>query len=275
MIEGRFQNTRGQNIYTVRWMPEADPKAIVLLVHGVAEHSGRYQHIADALTQQGYALFALDHFGHGKSDGVRAYVENFNDLVTDLEQYFDQIRQEYPDKKIFVYGHSMGALVGLIFTLKHQADLAGFLSSGTPLMLDTAAPKIIVSLANAISRVVPRLPLIPLNPKQLSHDPALIQAHANDSLIYHRPARVGTVVNIIKSAIQAREKVHTLQLPLFIFHGTADSITPPSGSEFLFKQAGSSDKTLKLYDGMYHETHNELDKATVINDILTWLNAHN
>lgn len=270
-----FQNARGQNIYTTQWMPEGEPKAVILIAHGLAEHSHRYDHVADAFIQNGYAVYALDHAGHGQSDGLRAYFDTLKHPVADLEQYFEQVQAAHPDKKIFLYGHSMGALISLMFTLKHQSKLAGFISSGTPIMLDEVTSGILESIGNLLNRIVPRLPITPLSSSQLSHDAEVVKAYDNDPLVFRRPVRVRMGLQLLNNGRIAREKIHELRLPLYVFHGSEDAIAPPSGSDYLYQNAGSPDKTIHIYNGLYHETHNEIDKKQIINDIIDWLNAHN
>jgi len=123
--EGFFKGVRGANIYFQSWFPESEPKAVLLIVHGLAEHSGRYRNVVDRFVPLGYAVYGIDHFGHGKSDGTRVYVERFNDYTNTLKVYFDMMRGWQPDKPVFLVGHSMGGLISAVYLLDHQAELAG------------------------------------------------------------------------------------------------------------------------------------------------------
>src|SRR5258707_1544509 len=110
-----FKTSDGLNIYTEAWLPDGSIKAVVLIVHGVPEHSERYEHVAAKMNANGYAAYGLDHRGHGKSDGLRAYFDDFDQPVNDLKQYFDIVKSEQPGKQIFIYGHSLGSLISLVF----------------------------------------------------------------------------------------------------------------------------------------------------------------
>lgn len=269
-----FRNRDGQRIHTISWLPDSDPKAVVVLVHGIAEHSGRYRHVADYLTTHGYAIAALDHRGHGQSEGLRAYFNTFDEPVTDLTSYVEQVKAENPGKKVFMYGHSMGALISLLYILRNQSELTGWISSGIPLHLDQAAAAWIVVSGLVAARFVPKLPVFPVNSSTISHDPQVVQSYDHDPLNYRRPTRVGMAAGIVNSSRQARDEVHRLTLPVLIMHGGADPICPSGGSQYLYDCISSSDKTLKLYEGMYHEIHNEIDRDTVLNDVRAWLDVH-
>ncbi len=184
-----FQSSDNLKIHTASWLPDGDPKAIVLLVHGIAEHIGRYAHVAEFLTQQGYASYGLDHRTHGQSAGEpRVYITDFNQVVADLKQYFDAVKQANPGKRIFIYGHSMGSFIATLFTLHYQDELAGFVSSGSPLMVDKLFPPIVAQVGNIVSALIPTMRLIPLELSGISRDPAVIAAYNSDPFVY--PGRV-------------------------------------------------------------------------------------
>ncbi|MDX1995430.1 MAG: alpha/beta hydrolase [bacterium] len=269
-----FTNLDGLKIHTISWLPQAAPKAAVLIVHGIAEHSARYRHVAEHLTGRGYAVYSFDHRGHGRSEGGRAYFDNFDQPVADVEQVFNQIKMEHPDLPIFVLGHSMGALVGLLFTLRHQEKLAGFISSGTPLLLYSIVPAPLRSILGVLQNLLPTAYLIPLDVNAISRDKTIVAVQKADPLVHHRPLPLRTIHRLIERAKEAEGQLGTLRLPLLILHGDADTITPPAGSPRLVEKAASADKTLKLYPGMYHEIVNEIGKEEVLADIGNWLDAH-
>jgi alpha-beta hydrolase superfamily lysophospholipase len=266
-----FQNSDGQRIHTIRWLPADKPKAIILLVHGIAEHSGRYRHVAERLTQNGYAIYALDHRGHGQSEGVRAHFGSMDQPVADLEQYYQQVKIANPDAKIFVYGHSMGSLISLLFVLKYQSELAGWICTGSTLHLDKLAPAPLLAFGKLARHIAPKFHLLPLDAQGISRDPAIVAAYNNDPLVERKPTRINIAVSLTVASQQARERLAELTLPILILHGGADTITPPSGSSYLYEHAGSADKTLKIYEGLYHEVHNEPEKEQVLDDIAEWL----
>ncbi len=264
----------GATIHTECWLPDADVKAVVLIVHGLAEHMGRYTHVAAKLNPMGYAVYGLDHPGHGQSEGLRAYFDDFDQPLNTLRQYLDRVKTEQPGKKIFIYGHSLGALISLAFLLRYQTDFAGAVISGAPLEVEASQPKWLISMGNVMNSVAPKLAVNPLDSKWLSHDPVIVTGYDNDPLVHRGNVRVRMGTQIVQISRNVKSRLAELKLPMLIIHGAEDKICPPAGSTVLNQGIGSSDKTLKIYPGMYHEVHNEVDKAEVLNDIATWLDAH-
>lgn len=262
-------------IYTVSWLPKTPPRAGVVLVHGYGEHIGRYTHVADALYNAGYAVFGLDHWGHGKSDGLRAYVENIDQPVKHLRQYFEQIQQQHPHLKFFMLGHSMGSLITLEFALKYQADLTGLVISGCAVNGDETISPMLEAAARIINRFAPRVPVFPGLPlTELSTDPAVVAAAKADPMMYKGLWRMGTATTIINSGRHIRSVAHEITRPILLVHGEEDKIAPATGSQVMYEKAASADKTLKIYPGMRHEVMNERDKQQVLDDVVTWLNNH-
>lgn len=270
-----FTTRDGVNLHTVRLLPDSTPKATVLVVHGYGEHSGRYAHVMTALANAGYAAYALDHIGHGRSEGLRAFIDNFDIPVTHLKEFKDRVVAQQPDGKLFMLGHSMGALISLAFTLRYQPELDGLLISGAPVNADANVSPVMVQLGYILNRIVPRLPLLaPGGTNILSTDPAVGEAFAADPLCYNGSMRVGLGVALNETAKSVRARLPELTLPILIMHGEADTYVNPSGSKLAYEQVKSKDRTLKLYPGMYHEIMNERDKAVVLGDIVTWLDQH-
>jgi alpha-beta hydrolase superfamily lysophospholipase len=270
-----FQTADGTTIHTVSWLPDAEPRAVILLVHGLSEHSGRYQHVAGRLVEQGYVVYALDHRGHGKSDGLRSHFDTFDQPVNDLKQYFDSVKAANSGKKIFIYGHSMGSLVTLAFLLRYQQEITGAIISGNPLAVEFAQPKALVTLGGIFNNLIPKVALTPPLPSSyLSHDPAVVKAYDTDPLNYRGNVRVSIGYGILQASRAVRSRLNELNLPLLIFHGAEDKLCPPEGSRMLYAGVTSADKTLKIYSGLYHETHNEPEWEMVMTDIINWLNAH-
>ncbi|MBL8156272.1 MAG: lysophospholipase [Anaerolineae bacterium] len=271
---GSFRGSSGLTIYTEQWLPMSEPGAVVMLVHGLGEHIGRYHHVAAALVEAGwYAVYGLDHQGHGKSEGLRAYFPRFDDPVNDLKQYVDQIRGAHPRKPVFMYGHSLGSLITLTFALRFQSDLAGLVISGTPLNVEQASPKALVAIGAALNAVLPKLAFVePIDATALSSDTAVSSGYDADPLVYHGKVRVRMAYQIVQASRAIKAGLKRLTLPILIFHGEEDRICPPGGSTTLYEQVGSGDKTLKLYPGLRHETHNELEQDMVLANVVKWLN---
>ncbi len=270
-----FQSADGLKIHTVAWLPEGNSRAVVLLVHGLSEHSGRYPHVAAKLVEQGYAVYALDHRGHGRSEGLRSSFDNIDQPLNDLKRYFETVKAAHPGQKLFIYGHSLGSLITLAFLLLYQQEFSGAVISGNPLAVEFSQPKLLVLAAGILNGLIPKQAITPPLPSSyLSHDPAVVRDYDTDPLNYRGKVRVGMGYLILQTGREVRARMNELQLPLLIFHGAADKICPPDGSQLLYDGVRSTDKTLKFYPGLYHETHNELEKETVLTNVVNWLNAH-
>lgn len=265
----------GATLHTVRWMPEnAEPDTLVVLVHGIGEHSGRYTHVAARLVDAGYGVYALDHRGHGNSSGTRVYFDSPDQPVDDLKTVFDYIREQHGEKRYFMVGHSMGSLITLSFALRYQYELNGVISSGTPLNLDSESPGWLLALGRIVGKYLPKVPLVSLELDALSRDPSIISDYKADPLVYDRPVRAGMAAFLVDHSVTVRESLYQLRVPLLIMHGGADRVTPPSGSQFIMDNAGSPDKTLHIYPDLYHEIFNEPERDLVLSDLVAWLNAH-
>jgi len=275
MNTGTLKTADGMTLHTVNWAVDS-PKAIVFLVHGIGEHSGRYGHVAASLNARGYSVYALDHRGHGRSEGKRRWFDDFQRPVDDLKQYFDLIRTQHPTHKIFVYGHSMGSLLSTLFCLRYQDQLAGFITSGSPLAIDEGRSPLFLFAASLMARVMPdfKMQSLEIGTEALTRDPEMMAAYDSDPLNDHNPTSLGMANRLLNAARDTRKRLNTLKLPMLILHGTGDQICPPSASKLLYALAASPDKTLKLYDGLHHELHNEIERESVLADIGQWLDAH-
>ena len=258
--EGRFTGYKDFNIYYQAWFPEGKKKAVLLVSHGFAEHSGRYQNLVNYFVPKGYAIYALDHRGHGRSDGERVQVERFTDYLKDLKTFFDLVRAENPEKKIFLVGHSMGAAISQGYVLRWQHELAGLVLSGGGIQTDDM-PALPQGDPNA-----------PLDASGLSRDPAVVAAYENDPLVYRGPRPSRSAMN------EGREKmpelVKQITMPILIMAGAAAPMGDGPRSKALYERVGSKDKTLKLYDGLLHEIFNEPEYKEVMADMEAWLEAH-
>lgn len=268
----------GIKLYTVHWSPDAAATAtrdVVLMVHGLHEHIERYTHVAQALTDAGYEVYGFDNRGHGRSAGERGHIASYHDTVDDVLQVYQHIKAEQPKARVFLFGHSMGSLITMMYTLKHQDTLAGWISSGSPVKLDESVSGLLEPILIGLSRILPKAHLVPLDPKTIARDPEVVQAYIDDPLVLSdKPARVGTAIGITREARAARGQLHTLKLPILILHGGDDTVTPVSGSHYLYDHAGSADKTLEIYPGLYHEVLNEKERDNIIQFIVNWLREH-
>lgn len=272
---GTFEGLGGVEIFTQNWLPEGNPsRAAVLIAHGYAEHSGRYAHVAAYLVERGYAVYALDHRGHGRSGGARAQVRDFAEFVTDLRTCFDQIRARQPDLPVFLYGHSMGSLIALLFALRWQDELAGLITTGTALRLGGVRAWL-VPAARLLSQWRPNWALIPpLNAAGISRDLTVVERYVHDPLVYRGSMRLGMAVALLRASRTCAERLGELRLPYLALHGGADPLTLPEGAELVRARSGSADTTVHIFEGLYHEVHNEPERQQVLSCLVDWLNAH-
>jgi len=274
--EGFFKGARGAKTYHQCWLPEGEPKAVLFIVHGLAEHSGRYMHVVNHFVPLGYAVYSHDCLGHGKSEGTRVFVEQFEDYTEPLKTYFDRVLECQPSCPIFLVGHSMGGLIGARYLLDHQSDFAGAILSGPGLRMANQPSKFFIFLVNIVSVLMPKLGVKQLESDVMSTDPNEVEKYVLDPLVYPGKvtARLGAEMN--KASIYVQAKASQITLPLLIVQGGADATVDPVGSQLLHDTVGSSDKAIKVYEGYYHEVFNEpeLRRNQVFNDMQDWLESH-
>jgi alpha-beta hydrolase superfamily lysophospholipase len=271
--EESFQGQSGLDLYSQSWLPSGESKATLVILHGVAEHSGRYQNLVDGLVDQGYTLRTYDQRGHGKSEGQRGYIDSWSEYRKDFRTFLDLIRDKDPTKPIFAYGHSMGALVILDYLLLGADSLEGVIVSGSPIDSSDAASPVLIATARLLSRFWPTFSLkTPINPSQLSCDARVVQAYQDDPTVFKiLTVRWGT--EYLKTQNRVKDHASEIELPIFIIHGGEDIICEPGGSQYLYDHISSEDKTIKIYTSYFHEIHNEPGHLTVIEDINRWLDV--
>ncbi|MBM3153218.1 MAG: alpha/beta hydrolase [Chloroflexi bacterium] len=272
--EGAFKGVRNASIYYQAWLPEGKVKAVLLLVHGLGEHCGRYAHVAERFTPSGYAIYGLDHIGHGKSEGGREVVDRFEDFTANLAIYHNMVKAWQPGKPVFLYGHSLGGLISTYYLLDRQSEFKGAIISAPPVKIPANVSPMTVTMGRALSILAPKAGVLGLDTSGLSRDPQVVQAYVNDPLVFHgkTPARLAAEMLRAMQAVTAG--VGKITLPFIVIQGSADRLVDPSGAQMLHEQAGSSDKTLRVYDGLYHEVHNEPERETMFKDLEAWLKAH-
>ncbi|MBS3974169.1 MAG: lysophospholipase, partial [Actinobacteria bacterium] len=252
------------------WLPE-HLAAIVVVAHGYAEHSGRYLQVAEYLAAQGIATFALDQRGHGHSEGERALVGRLSDCVGDLAQFISQVRAEH-SAPLFVLGHSMGGAIALQYALNYPQSVDGLITSGAFLLSATPAPPWLRAVVRLLGWIAPRLPVKPLDAALLSRDPAVVSAYDDDPMVYRGKVMARMLDVLLSAGPLVLAQAERLTRPLLILHGGDDKIAAPEGSRRLHALAGASDKTLRVYEGFYHEIFNEKGEI-VLADIVHWINT--
>jgi alpha-beta hydrolase superfamily lysophospholipase len=272
--EGRFRGLEDVELYYQSWLPDGDPRAILLVVVGFAEHGGRYGNVVEHFVPKGYAVCAVDHRGHGKSEGLRGYVERFSYYTADLKTYFDIVRAEHGDKKIFLLGHSMGAMIAVSYAVRYQHELAGLMVSGMGLKPGSSLSPVMIVMARLLSLLVPKVGVTVLDASTICQDKAVVDAYENDPLVYRGKVRARLGAEMLRAIRELPQQARGISLPVLIMHGTADRLCDHEGSRMLYEAVGSEDKTLKLYDGFYHEILNEPGRGQVLADMEAWLGAH-
>jgi len=264
------------------WEPEASLRAVVCLVHGLGEHTGRYAHVAAALNKAGYAVLGFDLRGHGKSEGLRGHTPSYDALMDDIGRLLDEAAQRYPGKSQFIYGHSLGGNLVLNYALRRKPALseekrsrrvAGVVSSSPAIRVTQPLPATQSALARVMNKLQPTMQMPNgLALDGLARDPEVIRAYQSDPLV-HNKISVRLAVEMLQAGEWALAHAAEFPLPLLLVHGSADQLTSAAATqEFAGKVRG--DCTLKIWDGFYHETHNEPEKAEVLAFMVTWLGSH-
>ncbi len=266
--EQTHRTADGATIYWQQWYPDGDPVALICLVHGLGEHSGRYEHVAQRFTDAGYAVFAMDQRGHGNSGGTRGDV-TVDQSVSDIAELVADAKDEFPGTPVFLYGHSLGGLMGMTYVVRRQPAIAGMVASAPALDSELRDQKAKFFMANLLGGVVPGVTIATgLDPNGVSRDPAVVAAYTSDPLVHDKGS-----LGLAKSTFQAMDAIMErtdFPVPLLIIHGQADTLTVPAASKRFADQV-SGDVTLIEYPDMAHEPHNEPEQEEVMAEVLAWL----
>jgi alpha-beta hydrolase superfamily lysophospholipase len=273
-IEGNFKGVRNANIYYQAWLPEGDVKAVLFLVHGLGEYCGRYQNHVNYFVPLGYAIYGLDHLGHGRSDGEREVIDRFSDYTDALTTYYGMIKGWQPGKPIIILGHSMGGLITCAYLLDHQADFKGAIVSAPAIKVGENISSMTITLGKLLSRIAPKMGVLALDATAISHDPAVVKAYADDPLVFHGKTPARLAAEMLKTMMRVTGETDRITLPIIVVQGSEDKLVDPAGAQMLYDKAGSKDKTLKIYKGLYHEVHNEPERGIMFKDVETWLAIH-
>jgi acylglycerol lipase len=269
--EGFFKGVHGIRIYHQCWLPESEPKAVLMIVHGLGEHSGRYLNLVNHFVPMGFAVYGMDHPGHGKSDGARKYVDRFEDFIGNVKAYFDRIQDWQAGKPVFLVGHSMGGLISAVYLLDHQAGLKGAIISGPSVKIPGNVSPATVFIGKMLATLMPKLGLLKTAPEGVSRNPAVVQAYMDDPLVYKGKTTVRLAAEMLKAMQRVSSEAAKITLPILILQGGADWIVDPAGAGMLFDLVSSADKEIKIYDGLFHEVYNEPEHPQVLRDVELWI----
>lgn len=277
-VESTLAGARGVTLHTVEWSPDgadgaaADVVADVVLVHGYGEHSGRYVPVAERLTAAGLRVSSLDLRGHGRSTGLRkGDIDDFDRLVDDVSAYVDTVRTDRP---LFVYGHSMGGLIAARLAERGDARFAGLIIASAALAAAESIPAPLLKVANVLGKLAPGLRTIALDGDAVSRDEQVRRDYDADPLNFRGKLTAGTGREMNVAMSEAFADARRITVPVLLIHGSADKLTSPSGSEKFAQAVGSSDVTVRIWEGAYHELHHEPERDEVLDTIVDWVTAH-
>jgi acylglycerol lipase len=269
--EDRIESAGGLTIFVRSWRPEGGARAVVVIVHGFNSHSGEYAWVAEQLVADGFAVYAGDLRGRGRSDGERFFVNSVSEWLGDVGAVMTLAKSRVPGVPVFLLGHSAGGVVSCFYTLEHQSELAGLICES--FAYEVPAPDFALAVFKGLSHVAPHAHVLRLKNEDFSRDPEVVRAKNSDSLLAHEVQPTQTLAELVRADERLRREFPLITLPVLILHGTADRATRPSGSQRFYDHAGSRDKTMKLYEGHFHDLLNDVDKEIVMSDILQWIDA--
>ena len=272
--EGYFDGAHGAKTYWAAWLPDGEVKAVLVVVHGVAEHIGRYMNVVNHFVPKGYAVYGLDHYGHGKTAGVRAFVESFDDFIGPLKTYVNMVKGWQPGKPMFMIGHSMGGLITATYLTENQAGLKGAVLSGPAVKFGSDITPAVIAIGKILSAIAPKAGIMALDLTAISKDPAVIKASAEDALVWHGKITARLGASMLGAMQALPQKAANISLPVLFVQGDKDRLVEPSGVEFLAGKISSKDKTIKVYPGLFHEVFNEPEREMVLGDVGAWLEKH-
>lgn len=271
MQKETFAGTGGKIAYR-SWQPDGPPRAVLVICHGFNAHSGQYAWAAEQFADHGLAVYAADLRGRGESEGARFYVDDISEYVSDLAGMIRLAKSRHPGLPVFLLGHSAGGVTAVSYTLDHQSELAGLICESFAFRVP--APAFILRVFTWLSGVAPRLPILTLKNQDFSRDPNVVAALDSDPLTAKETQPLKTVAALVHAGERMERDFPTIKIPVLILHGTEDHATLPAGSQFFFDTVGSTDKTLKIYEGHFHDLLADLGKEGVVADIEGWIDAH-
>jgi alpha-beta hydrolase superfamily lysophospholipase len=269
--EDRFESAYGLRIFFRTWRSQAAVRGVVAIVPGFNSHSGYYDWTAGQLLALGLAVYAVDLRGRGRSDGERFYVQKFGDYVDEVSGLIRAVKSREAGVPIYMLGHSAGGVVSCLYALDHQAELAGLVCES--FAFQVPAPDFALAVFKGFAHLAPHAHVLRLKNEDFSRNPAVVKTMNEDPLIAHETQQTQTLAEMVRADERLRATFPAITLPLLILHGTADKATKPAGSQIFYDTAGSKDKTLKLYEGAFHDLLNDTDRERAMADVKGWIGA--
>jgi acylglycerol lipase len=272
-IEGHFEGPRSLRLYYQGWLPEGQVRAVLLVVHGLGEHCGRYANLVRHFSPLGYAIYSFDLPGHGRSEGPREYVDSFSEFTSAVSQYYQMVKNWCSDQPLFLVGHSLGGLIVTRYLIDNQHQFQGAVISAPAVKIPPSITQTTLRLAKILALLTPRLGLQSLDASGISRDARVVQAYIDDPLVFHDKTPARMAYEGLKAIQYVMAHIPQITLPFITLQGSGDTLVDVNGAQYLYDQASSQDKTIKIYEGLYHEVFNEPENSRVFKDVEDWLEA--
>jgi acylglycerol lipase len=271
-VDGRLDGVGGVRLYWRGHLPAGDPRGVLLVCHGLGEHSGRYRNVVDALLPDGWAVYGLDHRGHGHSTGRRAHLESYAHWLTDYDTFRRHVAARHEGLPLFLLGHSMGGQIALAYALEHPDALRGLVLSA-PALASSQVPAAAIPPLRLLSRFGGRLRPVGIDVTRISKDPEVVAAYRGDTLVHQGKPTLG-LMSALLDGFKLVQRAGELRMPVLVQHGSRDELTDPAGTRALDAALCTPDKTVRWYDGLWHEIYNEPERDAPLADLRAWLDAH-
>lgn len=269
-----IQTKDGLKLHAVEWKPDIEPKAAILLIHGIGEHTGRYQHVAQTLTDAGFSITGFDLRGHGQSEGIRGHSPSYDAFMEDINTGLKIVRETQPGKPVFLYGHSLGGNLTLYYSVTQKSLPSGAIVTSPALGVTVPIPPVKIFLGKIMYSLFPTFQMKNgLDPNDLARDTKVGEAYTADPLVHpYTTARLG--LDLLNSGNYIIEHAANIQMPILLMQGTSDKLVSPELTKKFADLAPAKFVTYKEWQGYYHELHNEPEKADVLKVMIDWLNSH-
>jgi alpha-beta hydrolase superfamily lysophospholipase len=272
--ERSFDGVGGVRIVYDVWTPDTEPRGVVVLAHGYAEHARRYDHVAQRFGGSGVITYALDHRGHGRSGGKRVYLRDISEYTDDFHTLVGIAAADHPELSRVVLGHSMGGGIVFAYGAEHPKDYTAMVLSGPAVAAQLEAAKLVAAVGKALGKVLPGAPVMNLDADAVSRDPEVVAKYKSDPLVYHGRFPAGVSRALLQVGESEPQLAAKLTAPLLIVHGEKDRLISVEGSRILAENAAPAEVALKVYPGLFHEVFNEPEKDLVLDDVTAWIETH-
>jgi alpha-beta hydrolase superfamily lysophospholipase len=269
-----FKTFDNLKLFEQSFSPEGEIKGVIIIIHGLTEHSGFYTRVSRNLAEHQYAVNLYDLRGHGKSDGPLAFIDSLDEYLDDLSVFLGLVKNRYPKKPIFLLGQGIGGIISALYVIENRPEIRGLILSAPALDLNQFLSPFMQKMSWILGKLFSRLPLVKMNSSALSKDPLVIQDYEKDPLIYHGKIYAGTCLELIRASKAVMKQGNEIEKPILIVHGKKDQLYRFEGSQALYEKVAHADKTIKLYEDHHHSLLIESKDKKAYKDILQWTDSH-